>query len=177
MFADDKGRVKLPADAVSLALTEADQSTTERGGKNCRGYKKCVASKAIDGLKDTGSVTLYDSNFEWWSAKLPSRSRIDQVIITTNSWAFGQGFFNSMTVEAGDGPNGPWRMCKNQYKMCKPFVQHVIPCKATVGSYIRLGVYDRKPLYLSEVEVKGKAWTGDMRKYHIYIYIRYANLI
>ena len=167
----------MPADAVSLPLTDATQSTTYTAGDLCSGGR-CVASKAIDGLKETSSVTYSYNNFEWWAAKLPSRSRIDQVIITTNSWAFGTaGSFNNMTVEAGDGPNGPWRMCKNQYKMCKPFVQHVIPCKATVGSYIRLGVYDRKPLYLSEVEVKGKAWTGDMRKYHIYIYIRYANLI
>ena len=69
-------------------------------------------------------------------------------------------------MEAGDGPDGPWKVCKGVSAVCKPYVNHVIRCDGvTVGSYIRLGVYGGVSLYLSEVKVKGTPWKGAARMY------------
>ena len=77
---------KLPADVVLLPLTNARQSSTFTTSGCTR--NRCVPSRAIDGHMNTVSVTKHDSDFQWWRAQLPYQSRVYQVIISSNKWAY-----------------------------------------------------------------------------------------
>ena len=141
-----------------IPLINARQSSTETR-YNCAGVAgKCAAVKAIDGDVTTNSVTRsWHSNFGWWSAQLASRAIVKEVILTTGSWAFGEGYFNRLRVDTAENANGPWVPCKGEFKLGQPIVNHVVTCdQANIANFVRLAVTGALSLYLNEVKVKGE---------------------
>ena len=71
------------------------------------------------------------------------------------------GFFNRLKIKTAENADGPWSVCRSEFKMTEPFIDHEIKCvNPTVANYIKIEVYDKVPLYLSEVKVRGYHFAG-----------------